>query len=72
MAPTPKLKIGDLVVKNPKTFVPNDFDWWGRGFGIGEVVRPPFEMGDGGVDVRWPTGRCFEEVRQLIKVGEKN
>ncbi len=72
MEPATKLEIGDLVVKNPKTHVPNDFNWWGRGLGIGEVVEPPFEMEDWEADVRWPAGRCFEEARQLIKVGKKS
>jgi hypothetical protein len=63
-----KLKIGDKVKKNPETWVKNDFDSWGRGEGIGEVVEPPFDLEDYDVDVRWPEGRCFEKVSGLLKV----
>lgn len=58
-------KVGDKVVKNPDTWIANDFDRWGRGEGVGVVVEPPFEMGEE-VDVRWPCGRCFERVDQLL------
>jgi hypothetical protein len=63
-----KLKPGDKVIKNEKNWIPNDFDNWGRGIGIGIVVEPPFELENNEVDVRWPAGRCFETVDQLIKV----
>jgi hypothetical protein len=59
-------KVGDYVKKNPETWIKNDFDSWGRGFGIGEVVEAPFQMDDDEVDVRWPGGRCFENVKQLL------
>ena len=59
-------KIGDRVIKNPQTWKPNDFDSWGRGIGVGEVVEPPHEPGDSEVDVRWPGGRCFEDVAGLM------
>lgn len=62
-----KIKVGDYVIKNPKTWVPNDFDEWGRGVGTGIVVEPPFECDDGDLDVRWPEGRCFETADQLLK-----
>ncbi len=62
----PKLKIGDKVVKNPNTWIPNDFDGWGRGVGQGVVVEPPFDLDDDEVDVRWPNGRCFENIDELI------
>jgi hypothetical protein len=58
--------VGDRVVKNPETWQPNDFDSWGRGEGIGEVVEPPFPLESDSVDVRWPAGRCFEEVDGLL------
>jgi len=61
------LNVGDEVVKNEETWIPNDFDSWGRGIGIGIVVEPPFPLDDA-VDVRWPDGRCFEEINQLIKI----
>jgi Phytanoyl-CoA dioxygenase (PhyH) len=62
-----KLNVGDKVIKNESTWVKNDFDSWGRGEGIGEIVEPPFELGLG-VDVRWPSGRCFEDRTQIKKV----
>ncbi len=57
---------GDRVVKNPATWVANEFDGWGQGVGVGVVVEGPFEV-DGEVDVRWPAGRCFERVEGLVK-----
>ena len=63
-----QFNIGDKVVKNEETWEPNDFDSWGRGIGVGIIVEPPFEMGEGEVDVRWPNGRCFEFTHQLRKV----
>lgn len=63
-----KLKVGDKVKKNQETWIPSDFDGWGAGEGIGEVVEPHFELGDDSVDVRWPAGRCFQRVIELIKV----
>jgi hypothetical protein len=56
-----RFQIGDRVIKNPKTWQPNDFDYWGRGEGVGVVVEPPVPLEDlDSVDVRWPSGRCFE------------
>jgi len=66
-----KFKIGDLVVKNQETWVENDFDSWGRGEGVGEVVEPPFIMKEFEVDVRWPNGRCFENTNQLLLAKNK-
>jgi hypothetical protein len=60
------MKIGDKVIKNEKTWIPNDFDSWGRGVGIGVVVKPPFEIDIDEVDVRWEGGRCFETINQLL------
>ena len=60
-------QVGDRVVKNPHTWQENEFDSWGRGQGVGEVVEPPFGIDDLNiVDVRWPAGRCFEAIRQLL------
>ncbi len=65
------MKVGTKVIKNPETWIVNDFDSWGRGIGIGEVVKPPFELDDDDVDVRWSAGRCFEKVKGLIIKEEK-
>lgn len=62
-----KIKVGDYVIKNPKNWIPSDFDEWGRGIGTGRVVKPPYEVGEDEVDVIWPAGRCFETTDQLIK-----
>jgi hypothetical protein len=62
-----KLKKGDLVIKNPRTWIKNDFDSWGRGQGIGEVVDDTY-IEDKEVDVRWPGGKCYESINQLMKV----
>lgn len=62
------IKVGDKVKKNEKTWVPNDFDQWGRGEGVGVVVEPPFKLDDDEVDVVWPNGRCFEYKKQLCKI----
>ena len=66
-----KYKVGDFVKKNPENWVKNDFDSWGRGVGIAEVVTPPFEMEDDEVDVRWLGGRCFENINQLLPATEE-
>ena len=61
-------EVGSYVKKNPETWIPNDFDSWGRGLGIGQVVEPPFKLDANEVDVRWDGGRCFEHKAQLISV----
>jgi len=61
------IKVGDKVIKNEDNWIPTEFDGWGRGIGVGIVVEPPFDL-EGDVDVKWPTGRCFETIDQLIKV----
>ena len=64
-------QVGDYVVKNPSNWVANDFDSWGRGIGIGRVVESPFDLQDNEVDVRWPAGRCFEYVEQLLPADQE-
>ena len=45
----------------------SDFDGWGRGQGVGIIVQAPYDVSDVNmVDVRWPGGRCFEAVDQLL------
>ena len=61
-----KFSAGDAVIRNPATWKPNEFDAWGRGDGVGLVVEPPFQLRDTEVDVRWPNGRCFEQVDELL------
>ncbi len=34
--------------------------------GIGVVEEPPFDLDSVAVDVRWPSGRCFENLDQLV------
>ncbi len=59
-------RVGDLVVKNAAAWRASAFDSWGRGRGVGVVVEPPFALDNTDVDVRWPAGRCFEFVRELL------
>lgn len=66
-------KVGDKVIKNEETWESSDFDFWGRGIGVGVIVEPPpFEIGEGEVDVKWPNGRCFEFTSQLRKLCKNN
>lgn len=60
-------KVGDKVVKNKENWKPNPFDLWGRGEGKGLVVEPPYSLGTESIDVRWPGGRCFENLDQVIR-----
>lgn len=66
------MKPGDKVIKNDAAWIPNDFDSWGRGIGIGIVVEPPFDLDPGHVDVRWESGRCFENTDQLKLAENEN
>ena len=34
-------KVGDKVIKNEETWESSDFDFWGRGIGVGVIVEPP-------------------------------
>jgi len=71
MSEIKKYNIGDYVKKNPEAWEANDFDSWGRGIGIGQIVEPPFQMQGNEVDVRWPSGRCFEFTDQLLPSNKK-
>ena len=35
---------GTKVIKNPDTWVPTEFDGWGRGEGVGTIVEPNVEL----------------------------
>ncbi|MDB5312408.1 MAG: hypothetical protein JWO38_6610 [Gemmataceae bacterium] len=52
----PVFRVGDRVANNPTTWLPNDFDSWGRGQGIGVVVESPFALAASG-STR-PSGCC--------------
>ena len=67
-----RFKVRDKVVRNPITWKPNDFDAWGRGVGVGQVVEPPYELDDNEVDVRWPDGRCFEDAEGLLHASQES
>lgn len=60
-------RTGDRVKRNVAHWVASEFDDWGRGQGTGTVVDAPMPVDDLHlVDVRWPSGRCFEPVSGLI------
>jgi hypothetical protein len=59
------LRVGDLVVKKKENWIENEFDAWGRGQGVGVICEPPIELSEDWVDVRWPSGRCFEKSSGL-------
>jgi hypothetical protein len=67
-----EFSIGDKVIKNPDTWIPAEFDEWGRGIGVGIVTKPPFPLYDSETDIRWPSGRCFEFEEQLLKYEEND
>ena len=64
--PIQRFAIGDRVVKNADAWVANAFDSWKRGIGVGVVVEPPFFLERETVDVRWPSGCCFEAAAGLL------
>lgn len=59
------MDIGDKVVKDEENWIANAFDSWGRGVGIGIIVKSPHKLDEDEVDVKWPNGRCFEYKNQL-------
>ncbi len=60
--PPQSFRVGDRVRKSPAGWRPSDFDRWGSGIGIGEVVAVDE---DGLVDVRWPAGRSMHHREEL-------
>lgn len=64
---TTKFKVGDKVVKNPKRWLPSDFDRWGAGEGVGKIVA---DFGGGLVDVQWPNGRACQQEIELLPYKE--
>lgn len=65
------MKVGDKVIKNPDNWKVSDFDSWGRGEGIGEIVSIEY-IDDNEVDVRWEGGRCYETIDQIINLQDIN
>lgn len=60
-------RIGDRVVKDPAGWRPSEFDAWGAGVGVGEVVAV---VDAETVDVRWPAGRCYQLGSEVRLAGE--
>lgn len=58
------MKIGDKVKKNEDTWVPNEFDGWGRGVGTGKIVAWWHIHGE--ATVQWANGKYVESIEQLI------
>src|SRR3954447_5787558 len=50
---TAQFKPGDLVQKNPKTWMANFADPFGRGRGVGRVIEPKSHLYENEVDVQW-------------------
>lgn len=65
-SPAPAFKLGDKVVKNTATWIPNPI---GRraGTGIGKVVA--LAAGPNLV-VQWPAGRCYHHANELLLAPE--
>ncbi len=61
------MKAGDKVVKDESNWIPNEFDSWGRGEGVGVIVEvfDDGEFSELTLDVRWPTGKCYENKNQI-------
>lgn len=58
-------EVNDKIVKNEENWIPNDFDSWGRGEGVGLIVEVYPESNSSYVDVRWPGGKCWENIDQI-------
>ena len=59
------IQVGDKVQKNPSNWLISDFDSWGRGDGLAEVLEI---IDDSTIDVRWEGGRCYETPNEVLKV----
>lgn len=57
---------GRKVIKNSEKWVENEFDKWGRGVGIGIVVKSCFDLKEGELDIKWPSGSCFENIEEVL------
>jgi hypothetical protein len=55
------IKVYDKVIKNEGNWVPNEFDAWGRGVGIGEIISIVGNYGQ----IRWPNGIHLENLSHL-------
>ena len=53
--------INNKVIKNEKTWVPNEFDSWGRGEGTGEIISRDGDY----TEVQWPNGKHTEHISHL-------
>ncbi len=61
------MKVRDKVLKNPDRWIPSDFDAWGAGEGVGEILEVFPDIGL--VDVRWPAGKAFQYMYELTLLG---
>lgn len=60
----PLFSVGTLV-RLQSSAAPTGFTCWGRGKGVGEVVRVVNRVV---LDVRWPAGRSYERTGDLYVV----
>lgn len=60
------MKIGDKVIKNPQTWVASEFDVWGSGEGVGEIIGFDGPVDDLFIDVRWEGGCSFHMPEELL------
>jgi hypothetical protein len=58
-----RFQVGDRVVKNVRRWRASDFDHWGAGEGLGEVVAVDGHY----LDIRWPAGRCYQRADEVVK-----
>ena len=65
------MRAGTKVIKNPETWLPNEFDVDGRGQGIGYVVIPPYPLGRDQYQIVWNGTRYFEYTNQIIRLSKK-